>query len=100
MGGYHGSNDDAIPREVAKGLEPTRAIILERIPFEEGGVKCVGVVDEFLEIFQGDLRRGRGTPQVLEEAVKAVGPKANNNIVFLGYVFERRGDVGRQRYCQ
>jgi len=59
-GRYHGSNDDAILCEVIKGLRPTRAIILEHIPFEEGSVKCVGVVDEFLEIFQDDPGCGGG----------------------------------------
>ena len=87
MGEYHGSNDDAISREVAKGLEP---------PFKGGSVKRVGVVDELLEIFQGDLGRGRGMPQVLKETVKVVGPKANNDIAFLRYVFERCGNVGCQ----
>jgi len=66
-GGYHGSNDDVISCEVIKGLGPTRAIILERIPFEEGSVKCVGGVDEFQEIFQGDPGRRRGTEEEEEE---------------------------------
>jgi len=60
-GGYHGSNDDAILYEVIKGLRPTRVIILECIPFEEGRV------DEFLEIFQGDPGRKRGTEEEEEE---------------------------------
>jgi len=93
VNGYHGGNDDAISRKVAKGLEPTSAILFERVPFEEGSVERVCIVNEFLEIFQGDLGRGRGTPQVLEETIEAVGPEANNNIVFLGYVFERRGNA-------
>ena len=37
-GRYHGSNDNAISCEVIKGLGPTRAIILEHIPFKEGSV--------------------------------------------------------------
>jgi len=42
----------------------------------------------------GNLGHGRGTPQVLKETVKVVGPKANNGIVFLRYVFERYGNIG------
>ena len=82
-GGYHGSNDDAISCKVIKGLRPTCMIILECIPFEEGRVKCVGVVDEFLEIFQGNLGCRRGTLQVLKEMVEAVGPKANSGCKYL-----------------
>jgi len=82
-GGYHGSNDDVILCKVIKGLGPTRTIILERIPFEEGSVKCEGIVDEFLEIFQGNPRCGRGTLQVLKEMVEAVGPKANSGCKYL-----------------
>jgi len=82
-GGYHGSNDDAILCEVIKGLGPTHAIILERIPFEEGSVKCVGIVDKFLEIFQGNLGCRRGMLQVLKEMVEAVGPKANSRCKYL-----------------
>ena len=89
MSRYHGGNDDEISHEVAKGLKPTSAIFFERVPFEEGSVECVCIVNEFLEIFQGDLGCGRGMPQVLEETIEAVGPETNNDIVFLGYVFER-----------
>jgi len=71
VSGDHGGNDDAILREVAKGLKPTRAIFFERVPFEESRVKRVPIVDEFLDIFQGELRCGRGTPQVLEETIGA-----------------------------
>jgi len=42
----------------------------------------------------GNLGHGRGTPQVLKETVKVVGPKTNNDIVFLRYVFERCRNVG------
>ncbi len=96
MSGYHGGNDDAISREVTKGLKPTSVIFFECVPFEEGSVERVCIVNEFLEIFQGDLGRGRGTPQVLKETIEAVGPEMNNDIVFLRYVFERR----RNARCQ
>ena len=43
---------------------------------------------------------GHGTSQVLKEAIKAVGPQTNNDIVFLRYVFQRRRNAGCQRYCQ
>jgi len=66
-GRYYGSNDDVISCKVIKGLGPTCAIILECIPFEEGSIKCIGVVDEFLEIFQGDPGCRRGTEEEEEE---------------------------------
>jgi len=38
MGGSrnHGGDDNAISHEVAKGLEPTRMVVREEIPLEEG----------------------------------------------------------------
>ena len=35
-------------------------------------------------------------PQILKEMVEAVGPEVNNDIVFVGYVFERH----RSARCQ
>ena len=66
-GRYHGSNDNVILCKVIKGLGPTCVIILERIPFKEGSVKCVGIVDEFLEIFQDDPGRGGGMEEEEEK---------------------------------
>jgi len=63
VSGYHGSNDGAISREVGEGLEPTSAIVFEHVPFEGGRVR---MVNEFLEMFQRDLGRGRRAPQVPE----------------------------------
>jgi len=50
-------------RSLTKGQGPTHTIILEHIPFKEGSVKHVGIVDEFLEIFQGDHGCGGGMSQ-------------------------------------
>jgi hypothetical protein len=100
VSGYHGGNDDAISCEVTKGLKPTSAIFFKGVPFKEGSVERVCIVNEFLEILQGDLGRGRGTPQVLKEMIEAVGPEMNNDIVFLRYVFERRRNARCQWYCQ
>jgi hypothetical protein len=72
---------------VAEGLKPTRAIFFERIPFEESSVKCVRVVNEFLEAFQGDLGRGGRMSQVPEETIKAVGPETNDDILYFRYFF-------------
>ena len=55
MNGYHGSNDNVISHEVTKGLEPTSMLFFEGVPFEEGSIECVCIVNEFLEIFQGNL---------------------------------------------
>jgi hypothetical protein len=82
---YHDGNDDGISHMVAKGLKPTRAIFFERIPFEESSVKCVCVVNGFLEAFQGDLGRGGRTSQVPEETIKAVGPGRNDDILYFRY---------------
>ena len=72
---YHGDEDDAILGEGVKGLKPTCTIFLER---------------ELFKISQGDLGRGRGTPQVPREAIKttATGPETNNGVVCFWYVFE------------
>jgi hypothetical protein len=35
--------------EVVKGLKPTCTIFFEHVTFEEGSVKCVCIVNEFLE---------------------------------------------------
>ena len=83
MGGYHGGNDDAISRKIAKGLEPVGTIVREGVPFEEGGVESVGVVNEFLKVFKRNLGSERRSPQVLQEAIKTVGPKTNDDVVFL-----------------
>jgi hypothetical protein len=76
-----------------KSLEPTHGILFERVPFEESSVKRVCVVNELLEVFQGDFGGGRGTSQVLDKGIKAVGPQSKNDVVFLGYVFQRRGNA-------
>jgi hypothetical protein len=82
----HRSDDDAISCEVTEGLEPTCTIVQERIPLEKGRVESVCVINKFLKIFQGNLGiEGRAT-QILEEAIKAVGPKANDYVILLGYV--------------
>jgi hypothetical protein len=51
VSGYHDGNDDVISHMVIKSLKPTRATFFERILFEESSVKCVRVVNEFLETF-------------------------------------------------
>ena len=47
----HGSDDDAISREVAKGLKPTRAVVGEGIPLKEGSAERVCIVNILLKIF-------------------------------------------------
>jgi hypothetical protein len=39
-----------------------------------------------LKVFQGNLGRKGRAAQILEEAIKAVGPEANDYVVLLGYV--------------
>jgi len=70
---YHGNDDNAILGEGVKGLKPTCTIFLE----------C-----ELFKISQGHLGRGRGTPQVLNETIKAAGPEMKSGVVFFRYVFE------------
>jgi hypothetical protein len=48
----HCSGDDVISHKVTKGLEPTRAVVGEGIPLEEGSVECVCIVNKLLKIFK------------------------------------------------
>jgi len=73
----HRIHEDTTSREVARSLEPTRAVVLECIPFEKGCVESVCVITEFLKVFQGDIGSEGRAPQVLEQAVETVGSKAN-----------------------
>jgi hypothetical protein len=99
-GRNHGGDDNAIPREVAKSFKPTRAIILERIPLEKGRVKSVSVIYKFLEIFQGNLGSEGRPPQILEKAIKAIGPETNDDVVLVGYIAQRGRNASRQRDLQ
>ena len=66
--GNHGSNDDTIPGEVAKRLEPNRMVGLESIPFEKSRVESVCVIYKFLKVFQGNL--GRELTKIALDAVE------------------------------
>ena len=57
---YYDGNGNEISHMVAKGLKLTCAVFFVQIPLEESSAKHVRIVSEFLEIFQGDLGRGRG----------------------------------------
>ena len=46
-----GGNDDTIPCEITKSLEPTCTIIQERIPLDKGRVESVCIIDKFLKVF-------------------------------------------------
>ena len=81
MSRYHDSNDS----RGRQGLKPTRAVFFVRISFEESSVKCVRVVNEIPETIQSGPGHGRRTSQVLEETIKAVGRKTNDDVLFLGY---------------
>jgi hypothetical protein len=82
---HRGSNNNTISREVAKRLEPTHAIGLKCVLFEEGRVESVSVINEFLKIFQGNLGSEGRPPQVLEKAIETICPQADDNVVFVGY---------------
>lgn len=94
MGGSrnHGSDDDAISREVAKGLESTKAVVGEGIPLKEGSVECVCVVNNLLKILKSDLGSEGRTSQVLEEMIKAIRPKANDDVLLFGNIAQRPGN--------
>jgi hypothetical protein len=85
----HGSNDDTISREVARSPQPTRAIVLECIPLEKSHVESVCVVDKLLKELQGNLGNEGRAPQVLEKSMETVGPEANDDVIFVGYVSQR-----------
>ena len=79
----HGSNDNAISCKVTKGLEPTRAVVGEGIPLEEGSVECVCIVNKLSKIFKSDLGSEGRTSQVLEETIKAICLKMNDDVLLL-----------------
>ena len=89
----HHSNDNAIPCKVTESLEPTSTIIQETIPLEKRCVEAVCIIDKFLNVFQSDLGREGRASQILEEAIKVIGPEANDYVVLLGYVSKRSGDA-------
>jgi hypothetical protein len=91
------NNDDTISCEVAKSLQPTCAIVLECIPLEKSHVESVPVIDKFLMVLQGNLGNEGRAPQVLEMPIEAVGPEANDNVVFVGYISHRSGNTISQR---
>jgi hypothetical protein len=82
----HRDNDDVISCKVTESLKPTCTIIQEAIPLKKRCIKCVCVIYKFLKVFQGNLGREGRTPQILKEAIKAVGPEANDYVVLLRYV--------------
>jgi hypothetical protein len=74
-----------ILRKVAKRLEPNSGIGLKCVLFEEGRVESVSVINEFLNIFQGNLGSEGRPLQVLEKAIETICPQADDNVVFVGY---------------
>jgi hypothetical protein len=82
----HRGNDNTIPGKITESLEPTCPIVQERIPLDKGRVESVCIINEFLKVFIGDLGSKRRTPQILEEAIKTVGPESNDYVVLLGYI--------------
>ena len=91
MGGSrnHCSGDDVISHKVTKGLEPTRAVVGEGIPLEEGSVECVCIVNKLLKIFKGNLGSERRTLQVLEEMIKAIHLKMNDDVLLLRNIVQQ-----------
>jgi hypothetical protein len=79
----HRDNDDTIPCEVTKSLHDNPR---KYIPVEKRGVGSVYVINKFLAVFIGDLGREGRAPQILEEAIKTVGPEVNDYVALLGYI--------------
>jgi hypothetical protein len=69
-----------ILREVAKCLEPTSGIGLKCVLYKEGRVESVNVINEFLNIFQGNLGSEGRPLQVLEKAIETICPQADDNL--------------------
>jgi hypothetical protein len=92
-GRNHCGNDDTISCEVAEGLKPTCMIVrrAQAIPLEKRRVKCVCVINRFLQIFQGNRESEGEAPQILEEAIKAIGPKAIDYVIFVGHIPSKAG---------
>jgi hypothetical protein len=67
-------------------------IIQESIPLEKRGVESVCVINKFLKVFIGNLGREGRAPQILEEAIKTVGPEVNDYVVLSRvYFVAKRG---------
>ena len=94
LGGDEAGDGHAIAGEVAEGLEPVNLEGVEGALLEEAAVEGVGVVDELLEVFHGDLGGEGEAAEVLEEAVEGVAPEADDNVVFFGDAAEGDGDGG------
>ena len=78
--------DDTISSEVIKNLEPTCTIIQECIPLQKGRVESVCVIKKFLKVFQGNLGSEGRALQILEEAIKTVGPEASDYVARVRYI--------------
>ncbi len=92
----HSSDDNVISREVAKGLGPTRAVVGEGIPLEEGSVEHVCVVNKQLKMFKSNLGSEGQTSQVLEETIKAISQKMNDDVLLLGDIAQQHGNAQHQ----
>ena len=51
-----------------------------------GHVESVCVMNKFLNILQGNLRSEGRVMQIIEEAIKTVGPEVNDYIVLVRYI--------------
>jgi hypothetical protein len=75
--------------EVVKGIKPTSTIVQEHISFEKHSVESVRIIDKFLKVLQGNLGSEGRALQVLKMVIKAVCPKTNDDVVFVGYIAQR-----------
>lgn len=53
---------------------------------EKCSVESVSVIDKFLKVLQGNLGSEGRAPQILKKGTKAVCPKTNDDVVFVGYI--------------
>jgi hypothetical protein len=77
----HRGNDDTISWGVTKSLHNNPSI-----PLEKRGVKSVCVINKFLKVSICNLGREGKAQQILEEAIKTVGPEVNDYVVLLGCI--------------
>jgi hypothetical protein len=68
--------------------------------FELFGIESVGVIDKFLKVLQGNLGSEGRAPRVLEMAIKAVCPRTNDDVVFVGYIAQRSPNTRSREFSR
>jgi hypothetical protein len=96
----HGRDRHVVAREVAEGLEPALAELVERVLLGQRAVERVREVEDVLEVLERErVARGpaRRAPERLEQAVEAVRPQPGDDLVLFRDVAQARRHVRPER---